>query len=316
MYLILHPNHNQLPVIMDLCVSTPEIIRCPPTVICRYKSSGGDRKINKSASVVPSINSTCLFPFSSACEMSATKVNCVEVLQKPIWVLKITGLWPLRKLNAIVLSKLVFNIVFDVVTLIIVLQNIVVARNTKNLRLLNWMICILLPLTNFFAKTVPLWFNRESLQSILNDLNSYDFNSHSDKLNKHIQKIDKISKLIWRYFGLAMTAFVSAFSILPFIIKIQPMIPAPFKTGNYDVVYKSAHLFATSYLSINSASVDVFYMSLISLCGAQINILEHKLINVLDDAKTSSVNCDGNLIGTTVEDILKECIVLHETINK
>lgn len=248
--------------------------------------------------------------------MSAAKLSCIAVLARPILVLRISGLWPAKELNLVVILKFLFNILIDLATVSVVFHNIEIAVRTKNIRLLNWMTCILLPLTNFYIKTIPLWIHRNYFLSTIYELNSPAFNSHSDEHNKYIQTIEKLSKLILRYFAMAMTIFVSIFSILPFFTNMPVMIPASFNTGEYDVIYKLAHLFATAYFSINSASIDALYLSLIALCTAQLQILERKLINVLEDAEAISENFHGKNLNTAAEDILKECIVLHDTINR
>ncbi|KAK9718562.1 hypothetical protein QE152_g23152 [Popillia japonica] len=93
------------------------------------------------------------------------------------------------------------------------------------------------------------------------------------------------------------------------------MIPAPFNTGNYDVIYKIAHLLATSYVGLTSASIDVFYMALIAVCRAQLNILQERLMNVTEDAQAICMN-NPESYEAIIENILKECIILHEAINR
>ncbi|GJQ66184.1 hypothetical protein Trydic_g4244 [Trypoxylus dichotomus] len=57
-------------------------------------------------------------------------------------------------------------------------------------------------------------------------------------------------------------------------------------------------------------------MSLITLCTAQLNILEEKLIHIFEDAKTIHESDNNRTVDIVVEEILKECIILHETISR
>ncbi|KAK9708266.1 hypothetical protein QE152_g27316 [Popillia japonica] len=154
--------------------------------------------------------------------------------------------------------------------------------------------------------TAQLQILERKLINVLEDAEAISENFHGKNLNTAAEDILKECIVLHDTIN----------SILPFFTNMPVMIPASFNTGEYDVIYKLAHLFATAYFSINSASIDALYLSLIALCTAQLQILERKLINVLEDAEAISENFHGKNLNTAAEDILKECIVLHDTINR
>ncbi|GJQ66211.1 hypothetical protein Trydic_g4269 [Trypoxylus dichotomus] len=153
------------------------------------------------------------------------------------------------------------------------------------------MTCILIPMVNYWAKSFTLMVNKRCFQSILLDLGSNTLNAHSEILNEHIQFIYRTSRLL-----LSLT------------------IPAPFETGKYDIIYKIGHFFATGYLAFNTIGFDILFLTLLSLCVAQLNILEERLSNGLDDAEDSCE--DRNRLGLEIHTILREIVILHETVNQ
>lgn len=247
-------------------------------------------------------------------------VDCLAPLVKPRWLLVKGGLWPMENTTPFIAIKYVLNFLFDVIILAIVLHNIYNAVTTHNINLLNWMTCVLLPLVNYFTKAVTLFTNKSYLNSILDDLKGDTFNQHSDKLNRHIQKIYRISNMIIRYFAIVLTTFISIFAVLPIITNIRPIIPASFDTGRYDIIYNIGHLIASVFMASISTAFDVFNMSLMALCAAQINILGERLTNILEDAQEMFAKF-GKIrgftsVGAATEFILRESVILHEAINQ
>lgn len=247
-------------------------------------------------------------------------VNCSEPLRKPMWILKTAGLWPLGTITKFVALKYLGNVIYDIVFLYIVLHNIVNAVVSKNINLLNWMTCVFMPLINYYAKNITLFANKRYLISILDDINGDAFNRHSDKLNRHIQSILRISNIIIRYFAFVLTSFISAFGLLPFVTNTRPLIPAPFDVGKYENLYNIAHLFACIFIGTASTGLDVFFMSLMTLCAAQLDILEEMLRDIWDDANETFRNPllkkRFDTIHDVVQQTLTECVILHETINR
>lgn len=248
------------------------------------------------------------------------RINCFQPLRKPMWLLKVSGLWPLVIVTKLIGLQYLCNFIFDVLILYIVLHNIVNAVLAKNINLLNWMTCVLMPLINYYAKAITLFVNKRCLISILDDITGDMFNHHSQKLNKHIQFIFRISNIMIRYFAVVLTSFISIFGVLPIVTNIRPIIPAPFDLGKYAVLYNIGHLFAVIFMGAISTAFDVFFMSLMALCGAQLDILEERLMNIWVDANEAFENPLLKQQSATVHDVvqrtLKECIILHETINR
>lgn len=245
-----------------------------------------------------------------------SKITYREALTVPIQLLIKMGLWPGNEMCTTLVLKLLFNLIVAITTEAIMLQNIANGIRTKNMKLLNWSICVFFPLTNLHVKTIPLWMNRKVFRSVLEDLDSRAFTEHPDKLNRHIQIIGRVANMIVRYFAIVMTIFLSIFSVLPSFTNVLLMMPAPFDTGRFDIAYRIAHLLVTSYLATMSATIDTFYMSLIALSGAELNILKERLMNILEEANESHGTLNKDDFDVTVWTILKECVILHDTITK
>ncbi|KAK9718502.1 7tm Odorant receptor [Popillia japonica] len=124
--------------------------------------------------------------------------------------------------------------------------------------------------------------------------------------------------MLYRYFSIAMMAFLAMFSVLPAIVDIGiMMIPASFNIGKYDKPYRIWHMFYTCFIAYNSAAYDTLYMTLIYFGAAQINILEERLKNLYEDTiKISSGFQYSKTQECVSRKILRECIVLHNLINR
>lgn len=247
-----------------------------------------------------------------------THTSCIQVLAKPIWVLKKTGMWSLERCTILKMIKLTIYSIFSIFAYGIVIYNIKIAIKTNNTDSLNWMISVLLPLTNYYSKGIALFTRKSYLRSILDDLQSDAFNMQNKELNRHIESVHKISKMLYRYFSIAMMAFLAMFSVLPAIVDIGiMMIPASFNIGKYDKPYRIWHMFYTCFIAYNSAAYDTLYMTLIYFGAAQINILEERLKNLYEDTiKISSGFQYSKTQECVSRKILRECIVLHNLINR
>ncbi|GJQ66183.1 hypothetical protein Trydic_g4243 [Trypoxylus dichotomus] len=177
------------------------------------------------------------------------------------------------------------------------------------------MVCILIPEINLTVKGLILLKNKKCFVSILEDLNSDTFNIRNKKLNKHIQLVHKVSRLILRYFTLIMSTFLLIASVLPLMTNMKMLIPNPIESGRFEFIYRITHLLFTTYMAINSASLDVLYASLIGLCVAQLNILDARLENLFKGANERQLTKNFNDKHTIIGKRLRECIILHETIN-
>lgn len=242
-----------------------------------------------------------------------TKIRCTEPLELPKWILLTSGLWPVLNVTFAGIVKLLFNFMFDLSIFAIVISNIIRAIRAQDMKLLNKSTCILVPMTNYTAKTLTLFWNRESFYSILAITESELFNKHSEKLNKHIQFIYRISKILVRYFVFAMAAYISVGSFLPIITNIGLIIPSPFQGRKLDVSYRIYHFFATMYLAFNTVGFDILYLTCMSLCGAQLDILKERLENVSQVTYSYEMNTNAKW---RAQYILKECAILHEMINQ
>lgn len=245
-----------------------------------------------------------------------SKIGYEEALAIPISVLIKMGLWPAQRVNRLVILKSLMNIVIAIITETIMVSNIIQAVRSQNMKLLNWSICVFFPLTNLHIKALSLWINRSYFLSLLNDLGSTSFNNHSMNSNRHIQTIAKISDVIVKYFALVMAVFLSIFSLLPSFTNVPLMMPPPIDVGKFDIAYRIGHLLITSYLATMSATIDSLYMSLIALSNAQLDILRERLISVSEEANTVCDGLNEMKWDTRVWIILKECVILYDTITK
>ncbi|KAK9730331.1 hypothetical protein QE152_g15297 [Popillia japonica] len=116
------------------------------------------------------------------------------------------------------------------------------------------------------------------------------------------------------YFTMALTAYMIIGSFLPMFVNISLIIPAPFNFGDYDIIYQFAHFFATGYMAFNTLGLDMLYLTLLSLCVAQLNILGGRLTTVLEDAMQNCNNKEAIVLETS--NILREIVILHDRINQ
>lgn len=245
-------------------------------------------------------------------------VCCKETLSTPRWFLEKSGAWPSKTLTLSGILKLLINLTVNITVFILIIMNAINALESNNMMLLNWMICILIPLVTFCGKLITLVKNKKCFFSIINCMESDIFNSHDEKLNQYVRKIHNILKLLSKYFIVAVTILVSMFCILPFVKNSMEILPAPFDTGNYDILYKIAHLLVFLYYSFVSISLDTLNLTLLALGGAELDILKEKLLNVIEDAKAYCCSDIKQRTSTenVIENILRDCVILHELINK
>lgn len=243
------------------------------------------------------------------------KISCLETVKESSYILSKHGLLFTGKITPLDILKIVLNFLFSILIDTLVILNIKNAIRVNNMRLANWMICVLVPMLFYSARTFTLLVNKQCLVSLLKDLNSDIFNGHSEDLNRHVRAIKTISSVMLRYFGTAAAIFILVYSILPFAINIRMMIPPPFNTGRYDILYKLCHLIAIIYLGLNAVCLDIFYITLMGLAIAQLNILQERLIEILPNAKAiQSKICPYETLATVASRIVKDCVVQHEMI--
>lgn len=242
-------------------------------------------------------------------------INCLQPLSDPYWFLKKIGLWPVNRLTKSIVLKLILHLLIAIFVATMIIQNIINAIHTKDFPLFNWMTCLLPPFLNWHIKVTTLFKKRNIFFSILDDLRSTTFNIHSKELNKYIQRIDRISKMLVKYFEAFIGVYVVICCLLPFVTDIKVGLPASFNLGKYDIVYKVGHVFFTIYVGGSSVAYDALYMSLMALCVAQLNILQARLTDLVDDGKNHHLNEALDFPEDLSEDILRECLLLHKAIN-
>lgn len=257
-----------------------------------------------------------------------SRITCIDPIIKILNLLRKEGLLPNNKFKLKQILQIIVHALFFTLIMSINITNIVKAIKTNNGMELNRVTCITIPIAQLLLKGLALLMNKKYFFLILDDLKSDTFNSHSVKLNVYIEFVYKLSDLLRKYYILAISLFVLVAAILPFISNMRLMMPAPFYMGKYIFFYKIIHLLMTIYLATNSISLDVMYMSLMALCIAQLNILEEKLINIFEESRKAFQSRDikdtvmeeetGSNIKFAIaeQNILKECIIHHEKINK
>lgn len=241
-----------------------------------------------------------------------TRISCARTIEKPKRILSMSGVWPTAKITKYTVLTMVFNLTFDIVVLTIIVLNIVNALKFKKMNVLNKMICIIISMINYIAKSTTLTINKECFMSIIQDLETTTFNRHSEELNNHIENIYNNSNLVFKYFVFMLAVYSLIGSILPMVVDLGITIPAPFYTGRYEFLYKVLHFFATGLLSCNTIGLDTLCLTLISLGIAQMNILQERLKNVLEDREKAYGK--EYLLKLKVNRTLRECVILHEKI--
>lgn len=240
------------------------------------------------------------------------RMSCINALSRTSWILLIEGLLPTEVLKRRQVLKLILHSLWAAFILNLMFHNIVNGIKANNFMLINRMVYVLMPVMTSFAKSVAVLTNKKCFISLLKDLRSNIFNRHSEKQNEHIQFVDKISKIMLRYFTITMGLFLSVACLLPIITNVRILIPSPYNLGRYEILYKILHFFVILYMGLNAACFDLLYLSLMGLCIAQLNILQENLTYPLKSAYT----LDSKIIDGNVEECLRHCVILHEMINK
>lgn len=233
-------------------------------------------------------------------------------------MLRKTGMWSLERFSILQRIKLTVYSSLSVIAYGIVLYNFKIAIKTNDTGSLNWMISVILPLTNYYSKPIALYTRKACLGSILQDLQSDAFNIRNEKLNEHIQHVYKISNLLYSFFLFACITFLAMFSVMPVIADNAIMIiPILFDIGKYNKYYRICHMFYSFFSGCISTACDSLYMTLIYIAAVQINILEERLSNVYEDAMKTFKRFRGSKSMEVISgSILRECIILHNAINK
>ncbi|GJQ66204.1 hypothetical protein Trydic_g4263 [Trypoxylus dichotomus] len=245
------------------------------------------------------------------------QMNCIQPVLKVTNILKRGGLYPNSTLTKAQLVQLTFHFCYYLLIVISLLMNVMKAVKARNEVELNRIICVVVPIVNLMAKIVTILRNEKYVLSIVEDLTSNTFNRHAENLNDYIKLVYRISELMWKYYTLTIAAFLLITAVLPIMTNIEIiMIPPPFDFGKYDVIYKIIHLITGIYLGVSSICYDSLFMMLMAICVAQLYILSDRLINTFQDAKLSWRNKSNKAVDIKEMQIIKECIILHETINQ
>lgn len=248
--------------------------------------------------------------------VTMVKMNCIEPLMRVSNVLLREGLYPKEKLENLQLVKIILHFGFYALILSCVVMNGVDAVKTGNAMALNHATCIFFPTFNLAVKAMVVLRKRKYFLSLMEDLRSDVFNSHSEKLNEYVKFVHRTTELILRYYTIVMSAYVSITSVLPFVTNAKMMIPPPFDMKQYVVIYNILHVFIGAYLALNAASFDVLFMSLLGSCIAQLYILEQRLINMFEESREKCKDQNSMPLASKEAIIVKECILLYLRISQ
>ncbi|KAK9709301.1 7tm Odorant receptor [Popillia japonica] len=244
-----------------------------------------------------------------------TKIPCTNTLSPIRWFLLKEGLFPTSNSNNLSLLKLLVNFIFYSIIFSILVADLIKTIKARNTVMFNTMTCVVIPVANLAAKIMAIWWNKESFLSLVNDLDSIAFNNHSQTQNQYIQIVNKLAKIFLKILVGVVAIYIVVTGILPFLIDTTMMIPPPVDMGQFTLFYKIIHIIMVLYLGSASICHDLLFMTLLGLCIAQQNILEQKLLNIHEEAvKISTETGFSNRF--TEKQILKQCVVLHETINR
>lgn len=244
------------------------------------------------------------------------RISCTEPFTKTSWVLVSEGLLSEKKPTKVEIIKLLLHFTYYLLSFGLMMLSIVNAIKTNDILSLNRVICMIIAEVTVFAKSLSALLNGKCLLSILKDLQSDSFNRHNLEQNRYIQTVNWIANFILRYYVGLVAVFLSVTCLLPFFFDVGMMIPPPFDITKFAFLYKSANFFIVSYLSVNSVSCDVLYTSIMGLCIAQLTILQEKLMYALNEAR--ALDESRNFKGPYLEEeqMLIECVTLHEILNR
>lgn len=242
-----------------------------------------------------------------------TNLNCAKLLTKTNWVLLKEGFLFEKDMGKIQLLKLILHVLYCIFIVILIGSSIGRAISIKDISVLNQLLCMFISAITVFAKEFTLLKHRFCFISIVSDARSDTFNAHNTKLNQHVLFVDRISELTLRYYIFIAIIFLSVTCLSPFVLNMKMMIPPPMDIRDYDYLYKIVHCLVIFYMSINSVTFDVLYISILGLCVAQLGILEERLTEIFKEAITKNGTKESYMEHYQV---LKECVILHETINQ
>lgn len=226
------------------------------------------------------------------------------------------GLLPENLIDELSISTFIFHFVTGMCTLALIVFSMVEAIKVHNSMVLNQQACVFMSAVTVLAKVFAIVRNKSCFVSVIDDLKSHTFNAHDEQQNEHIQFVDRITKLILRYYVVVGVTFLLFSCLLPFILDVKMVIPPPFEVGKFEILYKFVHFTVISYMVLNSVTFDVLYMSIMGLCIAQLIILRERLISVAQgDNNTKAVKKYKDTY-RDAEQVLKECVLLHEMLNK
>lgn len=242
------------------------------------------------------------------------RVKCAAALESSKWILSILGVWMQDKITTLQKIQIFIGICTNIAAILIIYQNIVNAAKLKDYGYLNRMTCLLAEDITYTAKWFTLMVNRKYFEAILLDIDSQAFNTHNETLNAHIEYICRTSRILLGYLVIVIAIYLTVGSILPIFLNISLVIPSPFESDVYDSVYMFAHLYMCCYLAIGVMGLDLLYLTLLSMCLAQLNILNGRLVKIAE-----SIRATNELKMVTIVQnytIVREIVRLHDAINR
>lgn len=243
------------------------------------------------------------------------RITCMDALSAIKWFLLKAGLFPVDNCKSFTFFKLLCNFIFYSIIFSILLIDLINSIRTRNSAIFNMISCTIIPVANLGAKLLAIWWNKKSFFSLMKYLESPEFNAHNEVQNRYIQVVHHFAKVLLKILIAIVAGYVVVTGVSPFITDTAMMIPPPNDMGKYNLFYKIIHIFMQFYLGSTSICHDLLFMTLFGLCIAQLNILQHKLLNVYEEALELSVEV-GLSSRFTEKQLLKDCVILHETIHQ
>lgn len=236
-------------------------------------------------------------------------MNCLKIILKPTRILLIQGLVPSGNKKHVRILKTILHCVVYILLFSLLTLNVIKGIRLNKVMFVNRMICLIIPGLNILAKWLGIRINEGHYVSILGNLMSDIFNTRNEILNRHLQSVERISRLLFRYFAITTGALFLAACVLPILLKTQPLVPCPVDIGQYQIFYNILHFPFTLYFAINSPCLDALFMSLLAICITQLTILQEQLIRLEDfDA------CNTNTHSKELDYTLRKCVNLHKMI--
>lgn len=233
-------------------------------------------------------------------------IRCSDALITTKWMLRKSGIWPLKKMNFFDKIKLIINWAYALSLMVMVLFE--AANIWRNYQKLAEILCTVFPSISYLCKLVALVCKKKHFFAIIDSMDSTIFNSHPEEQKIPIIITIKVSRMAAKVFRVLIVLLIMLYLIFPILDHNALPIPISFKLGNYFYLMHFYQMSALILIAWNITCIDLLFTTFTGLAAAQIDILERKLLTSMKDIGNSQ---DFN---QSIASTLRSCIQLHVAI--